>query len=393
MAIKSTASALDNDAVQIVVRGTAYMGWQDLDIDSDILNQADAFKVSGTIPKPSPTANEVRAGAPAGAFEDFREGQKCDVLIGNDRQMAGVIDDVDFSGDRQLAKLKISGRDLGGFLVDSEAKHIKTTKYTIKTMIEALLDRSWGIRNVIVSNEDNRKILLGKKDKKKPTAATPTFLKPIARERTKIDPGQRIAAILDIHTKRLGITWWLTAHGDLFIGKPNYSQDAAYHFYAYARGKKGKDTNVESWTVTRSTSDRFSEIKVVGQGIGEPAKLFVAATSKPKYVATVQDPDLVERGIVRKQIISDSDILSSTEAKNRADHEMGMRRLKGLTITLTVPGFRQGDRLYAVDTLATVKIEEADIDGTYYVTQRRFTETRGKRRTQLTLHPSKVWLA
>jgi prophage tail gpP-like protein len=96
---------------------------------------------------------------------------------------------------------------------------------------------------------------------------------------------------------------------------------------------------------------------------------------------------------VRKLIVSDSDILSNDEAKNRAKHEMGLRRLKGFSIQLTVPEFRQGDRLFTVDTIASVTIEEADIDGTYYVTQRRFVESRGKKRTQLTLHAKDVWLA
>jgi hypothetical protein len=109
-----------------------------------------------------------------GAFDDFREGKACDIYVGLDRQMAGVVDDVKFSGDRSSARLKISGRDKGAFLVDSEAKHIKATQYTVKTLFEALIDSSWGIRNIILSNEDNRKLLLGKRDKKKPTAATPS---------------------------------------------------------------------------------------------------------------------------------------------------------------------------------------------------------------------------
>jgi hypothetical protein len=39
-----------------------------------------------------------------------------------------------------------------------------------------------------------------------------------------------------------------------------------------------------------------------------------------------------------------------------------------------------------------VKLEEADIDGTFYVTKRRFTEDRNKRRTVLTLMQKDVWL-
>lgn len=388
----SVVQELDADAVEIVVNGTSYLGWEKVDLDSDIFNPADAFQVSGIIPKLKPTPAEVRAGAPPRALDDFREGQFCDIYVGGDRQMAGVIDDPDFSGDRQRGRMTIRGRDKGAFLVDSEAQKIKASKYTIQTLAEALLDKSWGIRNVIVSNEDNRKLKLGKKDKKKPIAALPKFLQPLVRARTKIDHGQRVASILDERTRQLGITWWLTAQGDLFLGKPNYDQEAAYHFSAGGSPASSVPTNVEKWSVRRSAAERFSEIRVHGQGWPDPKRIWEAKAGAPKYVGIARDPDLVERGIVRKLIIGDADVLSSEEAQNHADYEMGKRRLSSLAINVTVPGFRQGDRLFTTDTIATVKIEEADIDGTFYVTQRRFLEDRRGKRTELTLHETKVWL-
>jgi prophage tail gpP-like protein len=387
----AVAQALDDDAIQIVIGGTSYQGWMDIDLDSDILTPADAWSVSGEIPKPKPSTNEVRAGAAPRAFDDFREGVSCDVYVGIDRQMAGVIDDVEFSGDRAATRIKIKGRDKGAFLADSEAKAIKAQDYTIKSLAEAILDPSWKI-SVVLSNEDNRKLVLGKRDKKKPTATAQT-LQPIARDRTKIDPGHTISSILDMHTRRLGITWWMTAKGDLFVGKPNYTQEAAYHFYCYVGGRDAAKNNIEAWSVHRSSADRYSDITINGQGWARKEEIWNTASAKPMYTASARDPDLVERGIVRKLIIADEDITSQGDAQNRADYEMGLRRFKAETIELSVEGFRQGDRFYAVDTLATVKIEEADIDGTYYVTQRRFTENRSRRRTTLTLRPAKVWLA
>lgn len=392
LSLVAVRAALDNDAVQIVINGTSYQGWQELDIDSDIRTPADAFSISGTIPRPNPSPSQIRAGAPTKAFEDFREGNFCDVYIGLDRQMSGVIDQVQMSGNRTSLRLRISGRDKGAFIIDSEAEHIKAAKYTVKTMIEALIDPAWGIRNVIFSNEENRKLILGKRDKKKPRAVAPTFLQLLPRARTKIDPGQRISAILDTHTRRLGLTWWMTAGGDLFIGKPNYNQEAAYKFTAGALGSQTK-TNVESWEVTYDVTDRFSEVLVVGQGWATAKSIFDTSKAPPKFSDLSRDPDLVERGIVRKTIISDCDILENGEAQKRADWEMSHRRMKALVVNLTVPSFRQGARLYAVDTIATVKIEEIGLDEQFYVIQRRFSETRAKRRTQLTLIRPKVWLA
>jgi prophage tail gpP-like protein len=384
LSLAAIEQANAGDVVSIVVNGVAYENWFDIDIDSDILNPADAFSMTVSIPK---TGSGV-------SLSDFREGQQCKVYLGRDLQMKGVIDEVELSGDRASSRLRVTGRDLGAYLVDSEAPHIKSTKYTIKTLIEALIDPSWGIGDIIVSNDDNRRIMLGKRDKKPPTVTPNKFLVPLPRATTKIDPGQRVASIIDMHTKRLGITWWMTAGGDLFLGKPNYNQEAAYHFRAAALGSKdAKSTNVERWSVRRQIADRFSEVKVVGQGFQDRATLWSTSSGKPKFVAKSYDPDLILRDITRKIILSDGDILSNNEAQKRADYEQGRRRLSGMTISLTVPGTRQGDRLFAVDTMATVKIDEAEIDGKFYVTQRRFKEDRNKRRTELTLHEPGAWLA
>lgn len=390
--LAAVAASLDRDAVQVVIRGVAYMGWFDVDIDNDILTPADAFAISGTIPKPKPTTQEVRAGAPAQAFEDFRRGAECDVLIGNDPQMRGVIDDVEMQEDRQTARIRLQGRDKGAYLVDSETKPVMAAQYTIKTLAEALIDPAWRIGKVILSNEDNRKLLLGKKDKRKPSARS-SAIKLATRRRTKVDPGTAVYDVLDKHCRRLGLTWWLTAQGDLFIGRPNYDQEAAYHFYCYEPGRDSKKNNIESWRVRGSTGDDYSEVRVNGQGFPVTAEAFETAKQRPQFTATASNPDLVERGITRKLIIADHDILSNEEAQAHADWEVGIRRLKAETIEVTVEGWRQGDRLYAVDTLASVKIEEAAIDDTYYVTGRRFREDRGKRRTVLTLHRKGVWLA
>jgi hypothetical protein len=113
---------------------------------------------------------------------------------------------------------------------------------------------------------------------------------------------------------------------------------------------------VESWDVGYAIGDRFSEIRVNGQGFGEPKSLWDTAKAKPGYTATARDPDLVERGIVRKTIIGDHDILSKSEAQSRADWEMGQRSPDKAPRHQPSPlaNFRQatgnGSRLYTVDT-------------------------------------------
>jgi prophage tail gpP-like protein len=381
--------------VRVVIGGADYQNWFDVDMDSDVMTPADAFSFSATIPKKT-QSNEVRAGARPTAFDDFREGAKCDIYVGNARQMAGVIDRVTFTGNRSESRMRVSGRDLAAYLVDCEAKSIKVKSHTVKTLMEKLIDSSFGIKSIIFSNEENRRLVKGKKDKPQSGGGGFIFTNP-TRATTKIDPGQRISSILDTHTKRLGVTWWMTADGSLFIGKPNYNQPTSYSFIVADDDPNAN--NVESYSVEYAIDGRFSELQVNGQGNASKGVLFSTTSSsgKPRYKGVSRDPDLVERGIIRKTIIADGDVTSKREAQHRADIEQGQRRLSALVIKLTVADFGQPRgqgtfALYAIDTLASVRIDEAGIDGTYYVTQRRFREDRGRRRTELTLHEKGVWL-
>ncbi len=384
---------VDRDEVQIVLGGISYGNWFDVDLDSDILTPADSFSLTAAVPAPDRVGIKPVVSR-RDMFAAFRAGSSCDIYIGNDKQMTGFIDRPSYSGDRSQSRLRLSGRDKGGHLVDSEADAILAENYTVETLIEKLLDPSFNVRDVIDSNEANRTLLLGKDDQRRlrSTAPGPVALKP--RKSTKIDHGQSIAKIIDEHTARLGLTWWMTANGELFIGKPNYNQDVAYTFQLADTGlREAKDNNVESWTVDEDISDQYSEIRVNGSGFGSKGDTFDTQKAAPRFTATATNPDLTSRGIVRKLVIADYDIVKQDEAKKRADLEMGKRRFMAQSISLTVPGFRQGDRLYAVDTLASVRIDEAGINDTYYVTQRRFREDRGRRRTQLTLRRKGLWLA
>jgi prophage tail gpP-like protein len=359
---------MPTEPIRLVVGGVEYGQWYEFDIDSDMLVTADAFSVTARLP-------------PESIRDAFREGSNVDVYIGDDRQMAGVIDDTTLSGAKSKASIGLIGRDKGAWLLDSDADHVKGKSWTIQTLADKLIKPAWGIKSVVTTNESNRAVLLGRRSKKKASSPNPFSATP--RKSIKVDTGTKIARLFDRETKKLGITWWLTAQGELYFGKPNYNQDPSYAF------EVGR--NVMSWSVDRSTKERCSTLEVVAQGPGSASSAF-AATKNVKFHGVAHDDDLVARGIVRREIISDCDVESNKQAQALADWEMGKRRLSALRISITVPNFRQDTRLYAIDTIATVSIPAAGIDGRYYVTARRFTEAKDKSRTALTLHEPGVFL-
>jgi prophage tail gpP-like protein len=377
------------DKLRLVMQGSAWRNWLEVDIDSDIFSPADAFIVRSELP------SLPFVGA-------FREGEFLDVYVGDDRQMPGVIDDVELTGDVSSERMTLTGRDRGALLLDNEATQIKASNLTLEQLAKKLIKPSFGIRGIVLDNSANRKLLLGKKDRKSKagtsrSGASGLFAK-LPRKQTKIDPGQTIASIFDKHCKRLGIAWWITAQGDIFFGKPSYDQEPSFAFAAYKpRTKNAWKTNVLRWSVRRSMGERYSEVTVKGQGRpkskGGTFGGGRAAAQGSTFSATVFDQELVARGIERKLIIADNDCEDRAMAQRRAEFEMGMKRLKGLVIQLTVPGFRQNGRLYTIDTLATVKLETIGIDGTFWLVQRRFLEKGDSQRTELTLYQPKVWLA
>jgi prophage tail gpP-like protein len=397
MPFKPQLVAVPEDPVKVVVDGLTFAEWQEVDIDSDVFTAADGFSLTGTVPS---GAN----------LSKFREGARVDVYVGPDRQMAGVIDEVDIDVSPQSLRISISGRDLGAYITDSETDALRFSNYTLESLAKKLLKPEWGIKNVVVSNDDNRKVQLGKHEKERFKKGKPQPSRIGARSvrpHTKVDVGQSVRQVLDQHCGRAGCAWWITAQGDLFIGRPQYEQDPVFSFQLYGLNStsRGKN-NVLGARVKRSMGERYSELVIVGESsqdksgkpnIFDPDDDLSATPTAPKrakkYRGVATDPDLVARGIKRRLVLHDTDALSNEMCKERADEEMGRRRLSALVLTLTVDGFRQGNRLFTTDCLANVKIDEAGVDGVYWISQRKFSEKRQERRTTLTLHEKGVWLA
>ncbi len=367
----------DPDRCYVRVGGKEYAGWLDVDLDSDIFTPADSFHLTCELPA-------------AKDLERFAGGEYVEISLGDDRQFSGYIDEPEVSIGRKERRLVIAGRDKGAILYDNEAESFKTKNLTIRQLAEKLV-QPWGM-SVVVSNDDNRRLLKGKKDKgAKPVSKSWTAK---VRGSDKIDPGQKVAAILDDHTRRLGLTWWVTAKGELFIGLPNYDQPKSYDLKCYAAGsKRARENNILDFKMRRPIADRYSEITVKGQGRPSGKSFFGSSSSPPKWTATVFDAELQRRGITRKLVVVDNDALNQDMVIERAKYEMGVRNLGGLVLNITVEGFRQNGKLWAIDTIARVVVEEAGIDANFYITQRRFREARGQRRTELTLHEPGVWLA
>jgi prophage tail gpP-like protein len=395
MPFKPQLVAVPEDPVKVVVDGFTFAEWQEVDIDSDVFTAADGFSLTGTVPSGT-------------NLSKFREGARVDVYVGPDRQMAGVIDTVQIKVDPKSVTVSISGRDLGAYLCDCEVQAREFKDQTLSDMVKALLKPSWGIRNVISDNDDNRRILLGKKKRGEFKKGIKQNISQTVRRYSKIDAGSTARSLLDQWCAQEGVTWWITAQGDLFIGRPQYDQDPVFEFYLFGPTSTDRNkNNVLSATVERSMGERYSEIVVTGTAHPKGKAHVADATNvdevpddsqrsqarSVKLRGNARDADLESRGITRTMTLHDDGARSNKECSDHAAEQVSRRELSALKITVEVDGFRQGGRVFTTDCLANVKIEQAGIDGVYWISQRKFTEKRQERRTSLTLHEAGVYLS
>ena len=375
-----------SDDVRVIVDGVTFDGFYDADVDSDFETVADAFVVRG-----APPSNPKLLSA-------FFEGNKVDVYVGDDRQMAGVIDDLHVRSNSSRDEIQIVGRDKGAYLVDNDAQTVGSLSgLTLEALANKLLLPSFGIRRVLLSNEANRKLLMGKKDRrsKAGTSKKRPLFSDAPRAETAVRPAQKIAQVLEERTRQLGVTFNITAEGDLFLGSPDYHQEVAFQFTCLGKDNPRRVYNNCEIELVRSMGDRASELTIVGQGSASSTAVFggrATTAAGAKFKATARDEDLMARRIVRRRSRVDGDVLNRQQAQDRADYEAGLARMHGFTLRITTPDFRQGGRLFAVDTLANVRFEAAGVEGVFWVAQRRFIESRGKRRTELRLYPPGLWL-
>src|SRR5258708_5056617 len=108
------------DYATLEVGDRLFSDWLEYVIDSDLMTPADGFTITGAVPGDAATRAEARSILKAGAT--------CKLYVGRDvtnnpdtiqraLQMTGVIDDVEWGGDRSHgAMVNIKGRDLAAHL-------------------------------------------------------------------------------------------------------------------------------------------------------------------------------------------------------------------------------------------------------------------------------------
>jgi prophage tail gpP-like protein len=338
--------------IRLIIGGAEYTGWDSFDVETDFRQPADAFSMS------APNEQAALAGK-------ISPGDAAKVIFDRGLVFEGVVDDVEYSGNADEERVRLTGRDKFAHLVDNSATPGTYRDTTLLTLAQRLTS-DW------ISTWQ-----LG-------TGITLTTNKLI-----KVEPGDTIFDVLMKVAKKDRVVLWFSADGIAHIGRPNYTQDPK-HQIVYRTD--GLGNNALQHRVAESWRDRYATVIVDGTGRAD-------STNWGKHThRRAVDTDAEVQG--PRQIILVEELANIKQARERAELEIEGGAFDGLVLNYTMAGhygtpYKTGDtsELYDADQRATVLDEPAGIDGAYWISRRRWSLSADDlATTEVELH-SQSWLA
>jgi len=396
-------------------------------IESSLLSPADAFSVE--VPNPG--------GKLAGKIAIYDE---CRVLVDDTVQMTGWIDDIN---DRP-GVLELVGRDRFGQIVDCCAEPQTLAGLDLQQIAEKLAApfvTEWRF-----DNEENRaklqtarrkyRYLKGQADqydafvsgssalsqlsfprklddtRLKAAAANLAKIKAIVFPRIKVQPGEKIAEVIQRAAAKTELHVWQAADGAGVIARPNYAQAPQYSVWLYPPDHADKRrNNVKAFAHTRSGRELFGEYRIAGTAAntpttsGEGSRHEVTRTSswwtdetlrakRATQKVASEPPEVGTCAASRKLIVARGSGQNRQQAQRELDRDIAERQFNAHVLTYTIEGHAQDGRLWQVDTLVSVDDQVTGHSGNWYVVRRRFEGSLGGgQQTELELRQPGLWLA
>ncbi len=416
--------SLPSHEISVIAARRRVPGWKEYTISVDLLETADQFSM---------TVQFTRD-----AWDLLPPDQDVAVFIDSTRILTGFVDDRNKTSDPGSGtNIELQGRDKTGRLIDESAPLFRFGGLRIKELAEKIIgigiDSDPLFERVTLVNTRNRSLLrdvrarqartvrepadpasqafrfaaniprfaVGLRAARPRTVAVPPLIDPgIFQGRAapkKVSPGSSRWAVLEKFIREARLIAWSTADGrELFVGLPNYEQEAQYYFFEAATDSDNRDQTNAKITVKHTVADRYSKITAVGASKGTRSN-YGSNVTKNRGVArnNPDTPDGTGIAFLRRKalIITDDSIKNPRDALERAEREMLERDANALEVIVDVPGHSQlyaGETptVYAVDTIARVEDEDTGLRGDMYVTAVEFTRSRDAgTRTTLRLVP------
>lgn len=316
----------DANTPTLAVGGRIYSGWTAMNVARSIETIAGGFDLELT----------ERWDGQAARWP-IKPGEACKVAIGGDVVIDGFVDDVEISFDARTHRVRVSGRDRTGYLVDCSAVH-KPDEWSLKLeRVAAILAKPFGI--AVKADVDTG------------AAFSPLKLQQGESAFEAIERMCRMRAVLPVSD----------AKGGLLITRAGRASAAS----ALVEGK-----NLLSATATYSWKDRFSEYMVKGQSPAGDGLSEVSDAQAAAVTSTARDAGVTR---YRPLIVLAEGATDGVSSQDRAAWEAAVRAGRGTRVTAVVQGWRQADgTLWPINALAPVTSDLLDIDDRLLIVDVRY---------------------
>ena len=318
--------------ITLEVDGIEYEGFTDIAVSSSLEGFSSSFSFSTTV-------KETILGV---IQNDLKLQQKAKVFVEKNLIITGYIEALDISYSADSHSITVSGRDIGGDLIDSS---IIQKSYRIKNFVNlinrVLLDNGFQIKvinKVGVLNLEQTEVV-------------------------KAEKNESVFDFLDRYAKKLQVILKIDENGDLTIIRED--SDVVKNMII---NNFTSDTNILSANLNLSTVDRFNVIQVYSQGNN---KTHTKASISQK--GTASDSQIRK---TRRKIISMDTASQSKSLKSLAEWNVNLRRAKGSRYSCRVVGFLSSNKqVWKPNTLVDVIDLTAQIKGVFLIQGVEFTQS------------------
>ncbi len=296
-------------------------------------------------------------------------GQLVEVWINGLRELAGIADCVGLYYVKKGRVLRIEGRDLMGYLVDSCCTAFPTLKgMTLKALAQTLLEQvPKQFRTVMnVTYQENMVGRLKLKKGKKGSIQNADEQNPQAY--SQIEPGMTIFEVLREYAHSRGLLFWCDTDGSFTFGRPRAAGGPKYNIVTRisraAQGlRDGQGNNAIAGELIQNISRRYSECIITGQQQGTDS----LTAAEINTMATKRD----ETFPFYKPLVRRNNNDASSPALE-ARMELEKRKAEGFALRYTVAGHSQNGTNWRINEMTRVTDEVLGINGSYLIYGRTF---------------------
>ncbi len=361
---------------------TDYFPCKEWSITDDILNMCDTACVT------VPNVDGENSG-------QFYPGQRVEIELANAnvrdgawmRHFTGVVTETstgsDMSGGSVIA---ITMMDVGWYLTSCVARPLLNIKnIRFKDLLYKLLDPTWGITEIVATNDLNRRLRHGRQVVVQQFKVILGAILPFIQ----VEPGQTPFDIIQTYAQREGVLVNASVDGKLVFFRPDYEQQAQVKVvFSVANDSEVPNTVSGRPSLRQSIDGLYSEVQCWSTVVLDPAVTGVNDKENPnaafRHTTYPADYQKVRKapvkftsplGFNRRHVFSDPEAINDDLRLNRAIWKFQMGLFQSWQYETEFDRHEQDGAFFSSDTMATVDDRVNKVKGMHYVQSVRKSQT------------------